>query len=177
MKNKKLLMLFLAVNSLTASYAVTSTSGVKYDKLYSNMVGNIEAGKSNEENYHLIEKVLNQRNKELRDLYNQSDYIVKPEYLEWQIFASANYSHKSKGDNTSKNARYNSDPKKVNGKQYLELREPKQVDLGIYIPERTIRKSPIELELVNPPEIVNKWFRYKSKCKPKCESGYTDWEL
>ena len=118
------------------------------------MVGNIEAGKSNEENYHLLEKVLNERNKELRDLYNQSDYIVKPEYLEWQIFASASYNHKSKGDNTSKNAKYHSDPKKVNGKQYLQLREPRQVDLGIYIPERTIRKNPIELELVNPPEIV-----------------------
>ena len=154
MKNKKLLMLFLAVNSLTASYAATSTSEGKYEKVYSNMVGNIEAGKSNEENYHLLEKVLNERNKELRDLYNQSDYIVKPEYLEWQIFASASYNHKSKGDNTSKNAKYHSDPKKVNGKQYLQLREPRQVDLGIYIPERTIRKNPIELELVNPPEIV-----------------------
>ena len=72
-------MLFLAVNSLTASYAATPTSEGKYEKVYSNTVGNIEAGKSNEENYHLLEKVLNERNKELRDLYNQSDYIVKPE--------------------------------------------------------------------------------------------------
>ena len=32
MKNKKLLMFFLAINSLTATYAATSTAVQKYDK-------------------------------------------------------------------------------------------------------------------------------------------------
>ena len=50
------------------------------------MTKNIESGKSNDKNYKLIEDVLNKRNQELKDLYMQSDYIIKPEYLEWQVF-------------------------------------------------------------------------------------------
>ncbi len=88
-KNKKLLMYFLAMNSLfTLNAASGADAPLKYDKLYGNMVKNLETGKSNEENYKIIEKALNKRNKELKDLYNQSDYIVKPEYLEWQIFSA-----------------------------------------------------------------------------------------
>ncbi len=91
-RNKKLLMYFLALNTIMSSYlGAATTAPVKYDKMYNSMVKNIEKGTSNEENYKLIEKVLNQRNKELKDLYKQSDYIVKPEYLEWQVFFSGFY--------------------------------------------------------------------------------------
>ena len=67
-KNKKLLM-FLALNSLATSFAGTTINQteVKYDKLYNNMVKNIETGKSNEKNYKLIQDVLNKRNQELKD--------------------------------------------------------------------------------------------------------------
>ena len=65
-KNKKLLMGFLAVNAVISSYTgAASSTLVKYDKMYDNMAKNIEKGKSNEENYKLIERVLNQRNNEL----------------------------------------------------------------------------------------------------------------
>ena len=85
-------MYFLALNTIMSSYlGAATTAPVKYDKMYNSMVKNIEKGTSNEENYKLIEKVLNQRNKELKDLYKQSDYIVKPEYLEWQVFFSGFY--------------------------------------------------------------------------------------
>ncbi|MBP9478591.1 MAG: hypothetical protein KBF12_08215 [Sebaldella sp.] len=53
-KNKKLLM-FLALNSLATSFAGTTNQvSAKYDKLYTNMVKNLETGKSNESNYKLI---------------------------------------------------------------------------------------------------------------------------
>ena len=76
-KNKKLL-LFLALNSLATSFAGVTTGKIetKYDKLYTNMTKNMETGKSNEKNYKLIEDVLNKRNKELKDLSLQGDYIV-----------------------------------------------------------------------------------------------------
>ena len=90
-RDKKLLLSFLALNTVLSGYAVSAgkTVALNSDRLYNNMIKNLEQGKTNEGNYKLIEKVLNQRNKELKDLYLQSDYIVKPEYLEWQIFASA----------------------------------------------------------------------------------------
>ena len=89
-KSKKLILSFLALNAaLPISAAGTESAATsKYDRLYNNIVKNIETGKSNDTNYKLIENVLNQRNKELKDLYLQSDYIIKPEYLEWQIFFS-----------------------------------------------------------------------------------------
>ena len=66
-RNKKLLMYFLALNTIMSSYlGAATTAPVKYDKMYNSMVKNIEKGNSNEENYKLIEKVLNQRNKELK---------------------------------------------------------------------------------------------------------------
>ena len=154
MNKRKLLTFLLAVNSFGLYAANDNISSGKYEKLYDSMVKNLEQGKSNEENYSVLDKALEKRNKELKDLYNQSDYIVKPEYLEWQVFFSANYSHKRSGDNTLSNGKYHSDPNEINGKVYLGTTEPKQVDLGLYIPERTIKRSPVELKLVNPPEIT-----------------------
>ncbi len=155
MKNKNFLMFFLAVNAFAVSQGAAESikRPEKYEKLYNGMVQNIEAGKSNVKNYEVLEKILEKRNKELKDLYEQSDYIVKPEYLEWQIFFSGFYSHRESGDNTLANGTYHSDPSNVNGKFYTALGEAKQVDLGLYIPERTIKRSPVELKLVSPPEI------------------------
>ena len=155
MKNKNFLMFFLAVNAFAVSQG--AAEGIKrpekYEKLYSGMIQNIESGKSNVKNYEVLEKILEKRNKELKDLYEQSDYIVKPEYLEWQIFFSGFYAHRESGDNTLANGTYHSDPSNINGKFYTALGEAKQVDLGLYIPERTIKRSPVELKLVSPPEI------------------------
>ena len=97
-KNKKLL-LFLALNSLALSNITGNKElETKHDKLYNNIVKNIETGKINYDNYKLIEKILNQKNKELKDLYLQGDYIVKPEYLEWQIFFSGFYTNNHRGN-------------------------------------------------------------------------------
>ncbi|MCP1222978.1 autotransporter domain-containing protein [Sebaldella sp. S0638] len=155
MKNKNFLMFFLAVNAFAVSQGAADSinRSEKYEKLYNGMIQNIEAGKSNVKNYDVLEKILEKRNKELKDLYLQSDYIVKPEYLEWQIFFSGFYAHRESGDNTLANGTYHSDPSNVNGKFYTALGEAKQVDLGLYIPERTIKRNPVELKLVNPPEI------------------------
>ena len=96
LKNKKLLM-FLALNSLVGTVASSSNNEFeKYENMYDKMTKKIEKNISNRNNYKLLEKILNQRNKELKDLYLQSDYIVKPEYLEWQIFFSGFYSEKDR---------------------------------------------------------------------------------
>ena len=171
-KNKKLLMSFLAVNAIISSYTgAAPAASIKYDKMFDNMAKNIEKGKSNEENYKLIERVLNQRNKELKDLYVQSDYIVKPEYLEWQIFFSGFYDERNRGDNTGENARYYSDPSKNNygyydangnyvvtgsktdgtaGKPYADPQSPKDIDLGVSIPMKGITRASIAVGVTNP---------------------------
>ena len=45
MKSKKMLMFFLAVNSLTATYAATTASSPKYEKMYDSVVKNLKTGK------------------------------------------------------------------------------------------------------------------------------------
>ena len=152
-KNKKLILSLLSLNALLPTTAPADTLATdKYDRMYANIVKNIEQGKSSKKNYRLIEKVLEQRNKELKDLYLQSDYIVKPEYLEWQIFFSGFYDEYGSGvDNTAENAVYHS---KVNGvfnengyflsdgikkyevlgKPYQPLQVSKKINLGVNIP-------------------------------------------
>ena len=80
--NKKLLVPFLAFNTIAATYGEAAASP-KYERMYNSIIKNMEQGKSNQKNYQIIEQVLKKRNNELKDLYLQSDYIVKPEYLEW----------------------------------------------------------------------------------------------
>ena len=108
---KKLLLSFLALNAILPGHIASAgkATELKNDRQYNSIIKNLEQGKSNKKNYKLIEQVLSQRNKELKDLYLQSDYIVKPEYLEWQIFAGAFYEEHGKGvDNSRENARYHS---------------------------------------------------------------------
>ena len=164
-RNKKLLMYFLALNTIMSSYlGAATTAPVKYDKMYNSMVKNIEKGNSNEENYKLVEKVLNQRNKELKDLYKQSDYIVKPEYLEWQVFFSGFYDERSRGDNTFESAEYHSDPSynqqgyydangqyvvtdQGQGKPYAKPQEPKEINLGVSIPIKGMTRGALNLAI------------------------------
>ena len=56
-KNKKLLMYFLALNTVTSfNLGAATTAPIKYDRMYDSIVKNMEKGKSNEGNYKLIEK-------------------------------------------------------------------------------------------------------------------------
>ena len=88
MKRNKKILTVLALNSLAAVAGSTQSAAnqIKYDQLYNKIIKNVETGKSNKSNYELLENILSKRNKELKDLYLQGDYVVKPEYLEWQIF-------------------------------------------------------------------------------------------
>ena len=141
-KNKKLIML-LALNSLTVAFADAKNSiESKYDKLYNNMTKNIESGKSNDKNYKLIEDVLNKRNQELKDLYMQSDYIIKPEYLEWQVFFSGFYNSSHRGGNKE-------------SVRSIVPGEAKKIDLGMVIPVSGITRDKLDLNItpINEPVI------------------------
>ena len=161
MKNKKLLAFVLALNSMLSVYSNSAGSKsltTNYNNMYDKFIKNINTGKSNGENYKLIENILNKRNRELKDLYAQGDYIVKPEYLEWQIFATAFYAERGNGDNTSGNARYNSKTEGYfdengryvstsGGKAYKDKQQPKIIDLGMSIPLKEINREDLNLNL------------------------------
>ena len=70
-RNKRLLMSFLAINTLVTAYAGTgrTLATTKNDRLYNNIVKNIQTGKTNKNNYKLIENILKKKNRELKDLY------------------------------------------------------------------------------------------------------------
>ena len=140
-KNKKL-FLFIALNSLAVTTGIADNSTkVNYDKLYNKITNNMNLSKSNKENYKLIEDILNLRNKELKDLYTQGDYIIKPEYLEWQIFFSGFYEKTSRGEGF---------------KEVIApyTKEAKTVSLGMYIPIRNIEQFSISPEVNNKSSIV-----------------------
>ena len=103
-------------------------------------------------------------------MYLQGDYIVKPEYLEWQIFFSGFYNEKNRGDNTLSSAKYYSEPQKTNGdstldgsqaslygdtatagkfKQYKPEQEAKVVDLGVSLNVKEISKNMGNINLEN----------------------------
>ena len=136
MRNKKKLLMFLALGSMANVYAdgAESVANDKHERLYKNMTKNIENGLSNDNNYKLIEKVLKDRNKELKDLYLQSDYILKPEYLEWQIFMSGFYNNSSRGGTKDT----------VTNKITPEARS---VDMGMIIPVSGITKEELALNI------------------------------
>ena len=119
--NKKLLMSFMALNAVMSSNAGASavSKPLEYERLYNKMVKNLELNKSNSKNHKLLEQILNKRNKELQELYIQGDYIVKPEYLEWQIFFSGFYNEKQRGDNTLDNAKYYAFPETAGNKNTI----------------------------------------------------------
>ena len=169
-RNKKLLVSFLALNAILSAYSLGAADPVspKYERIYNNIVKNMEQGKSNDKNYQIIERILKQRNKELKDLYLQGDYIVKPEYLEWQIFFTGFYEEYNEGvDNSKENARYHSQVTgyyDINGnyistggltgglagKPNQSLQQPKEIDLGIAIQVREPTRQPISLGVSKP---------------------------
>ncbi|MDR2878295.1 MAG: transporter, partial [Fusobacteriales bacterium] len=169
-RNKKLLVSFLAVNSILSAYAAGTETVVspRYDRMYNSIVKNIEKGSSNQKTYEIIEQILNQKNKELKDLYLRGDYIVKPEYLEWQVFFTGFYDEYSEGrDNSQENAKYHSKVTgyydtngnyivtsgSINGlagKPHQSLQQPKEIDLGIGIQVREPDRQPITLGVAKP---------------------------
>ena len=168
-RNKKLLISFLALNAILISYAKAETvQATRYERMYNSIVKNIEKGNTNEKAYQTLERILKQKNKELKDLYLQGDYIVKPEYLEWQVFFTGFYDEYSEGqDNTRENASYHSKVTgyydvngnyvmtsgSINGllgKPHRSLQQPKEIDLGISIQVREPNRQPISLGVTKP---------------------------
>ena len=62
-RNKRLLMSFLAINTLVTAYTGTNQSltTTKTDRLYNSIVKNIQTGKTNKDNYKLIENILKKK--------------------------------------------------------------------------------------------------------------------
>ncbi|MCP1224249.1 transporter [Sebaldella sp. S0638] len=166
-KNRKLLWLFLVFNAIAkfGSAGSDNLMSGKYERIYNSIVKNTKTEKSNKKNYQIIEDVLKQKNKELKDLYIQGDYIIKPEYLEWQVFLSGFYEEHGKGvDNSSANARYHS---KISGyydadgnfmatsggvnglagKPYNPLQKVKNIDFGVSIPLKGMTREALNLNL------------------------------
>jgi hypothetical protein len=134
LRNKRLCM-FLALGSMASIYAENNenTTKGKYERFYKSITKNT-SNKSLDENYKILEKILNKRNKELRDLYIQNDYVIKPEYLEWQIFFSGFYNNNHRGGAKETVTS-------------IESGTAKSVDLGMVIPVKGITREEVELNM------------------------------
>ncbi len=93
-KLKHILFLLLAVNV----FALADT-GISENVPIKNK--NITNNKKIASNYEILRDILDKRNRELIDLGFQSDYIIKPEYNEWQIFFTGFYNHSNRNSKNS----------------------------------------------------------------------------
>ncbi len=99
--------------------------------------------------------------------------MVKPEFLEWQIFFSGFYNEYGKGvDNSSENARYHSKVSGyydtagnyvmtsnvtgggLSGKPYQTLQQSKDINLGVSIPLKGLTREPLTLA-ISPAKEIN----------------------
>ena len=94
-KLRQLLFLLLAINVFAlADTGISENVPIKKDK-------NITNNKKIASNYEILRDILDKRNRELKDLGFQSDYIIKPEYNEWQIFFTGFYNHSNRNSKNS----------------------------------------------------------------------------
>ena len=94
-KFKNLIFLLLAINVF--ALADNEVSSKQLEKIYKNVTEN----KNTDKNFEIVNDLLSKRNKELKDLRLQSDYIVTPEYLEWQINFTGFYNHQNRNSKNS----------------------------------------------------------------------------
>ena len=94
-KFKSLIFLILAINVF--ALADNDVNSKKLEKIFNNIAEN----KNTDKNFKIVNDLLAQRNKELKDLRLQSDYIIKPEYNEWQIFFTGFYNHSNRNSKNS----------------------------------------------------------------------------
>ncbi len=149
LKNKSILTLMIATSLIA--------KGSEIENIENNIITDVEEKVSSKViNKKLknkrLEKNHKEKTEELNNLYAQANFIVKPEYLEWQLFNMTFMNEKEKGDATLKNAKYYSDTMTKSGKstvnsekglvgeissngefkQYTETTE-KSINLGINI--------------------------------------------
>ena len=126
-KLRQLLFLLLAINV----FALADT-GISENIPIKNK--NITNNKKIATNYEILRDILEKRNRELKDLGFQSDYIIKPEYNEWQIFFTGFYNH------SNRNSKNSSVPYVLN-----EENTVKSINLG-----KTITVRPVNDVSLNP---------------------------
>ena len=88
MLSEKRMLLLLAVNAIISNVANSDNMSIhKNEVLYNKMIKNINSNKSNKKNYKLIENILSQRNKELKELFNKKllNIILKLESQELRL--------------------------------------------------------------------------------------------
>ena len=107
----------------------------------------MDKGRANETAYQTIEKILKQKNKELKDLHLQGDYIVKPEYLEWQIFFAGFYNEDARTGSLSSNHAREGDDSESNwsgkNKPMIQADSYKEVKVGPSIPYKYLNLQDI----------------------------------
>jgi uncharacterized protein with beta-barrel porin domain len=143
-KKKEWLLFCLALNSVTGlSYSDENLSDNKQNNLYQNMKKNIDKERSNKGNYKLIEKILKNKNNELQDLYLQNDFVIMPEFLEWQIYFTGFSSNSNRGGTKEKITSYTPG-------------EIKSLDLGMVIPVKGTSRAELSLNVspVTAPDIT-----------------------
>ena len=126
-KLRHILFLLLAINVFALA-----DSGVSENIPIKNK--NITNNKKIATNYEILRDILDKRNRELKDLGFQSDYIIKPEYNEWQIFFSGFYNH------SNRNSKNSSVPYVLNEENTI-----KSINLG-----KTITVRPVNDVSLNP---------------------------
>ncbi|MCP1225781.1 hypothetical protein [Sebaldella sp. S0638] len=94
-KFKSLIFLLLAINIF--ALADNGANSEKLEKIFNNITEN----KNTDKNLKIVNDLLDKRNKELKDLRLQSDYIITPEYNEWQIFFTGFYNHSNRNSKNS----------------------------------------------------------------------------
>ncbi|WP_435307854.1 autotransporter domain-containing protein [Sebaldella termitidis] len=131
MRIKETLVSLLALNSVCSLNLEAS----RVEQIGNKITKNLEQGQESSKQYKVLEDILRERSKELKDLYLQSDYIVKPEYLEWQIFFSGFYSNSHR-----KSKMYNDEKSEKES-------NIKSINLGMSIPINDIKREDIALNI------------------------------
>ncbi len=129
-KFKSLIFLLLAINVF--ALADNDVNSKKLEKIFNNIAEN----KNTDKNFRIVNDLLAKRNKELKDLRLQSDYIITPEYNEWQIFFSGFYNH------SNRNSKNSSVPYVLNEENTI-----KSINLGKTITVRSVNDVSLNPEI------------------------------
>lgn len=155
-KFRKILMMFIALNSLALA---TSTTNDISQKSLGHVHKNITEKKNVDDSYKLIEKILKKRNEELKDLRLQSDFAVKKESQEWQVFFSGLYVNNNRGGHKN-NAPFvinqEDSVKSINLGKAITVREVNNVSLNpeVNVENKIIAEAPhIVVPSINLPNL------------------------
>lgn len=151
-KLRQILFLLLAINVFAlADSGIIETVPIKNE--------NITDNKKIATNYELLRDILEKRTRELKDLRLQSDYIIKPEYNEWQIFFTGFYNHSNRNSKNTTVPYVLSEEntiKSINLGKTITVREVNDISLNpeINIQSKIIAEAPhIVIPNINLPSL------------------------